>query len=101
MDKVIFQTTLSSLSCLLFGRSKRSTENVNTWEHYHNVIRPLSTSSAGSSGSPLADSTIIRIEAHGDLQLHPNYGAACQVSHHYYYLNFLFRFDGYNVITFA
>lgn len=59
----------------LIIRIKKSTENVNVWEHYHDVVMPSSTSSVGS--------TIIHMEPYGDLQLHPNYGTACQVSVNY------------------
>lgn len=50
------------------------------WENYHDAERRLSILSTSGGGGPSAGAAIIRMEPKGDLQLHPNYGAACQVS---------------------
>ena len=61
--------------------NKGPEEKVSVWEHYHDAafIKPLSTKST-SSGHASAGASITRMEPYGNLQLHPNYGAACQVS---------------------
>lgn len=51
-------------------------EKVSTWEHYHQQeAKKASSSSKGRS------SGAIRLDPYKNLQLHPNYGAACQVSY--------------------
>lgn len=60
-----------------FSRANRSAAE-SVWENYHDVDRRLSVMS--TNGTLSAGAAIIRMEPKGDLQLHPNYGAACQVS---------------------
>lgn len=57
--------------------ANKGAEKVSMWEHYHETGKPLPTISSSSTS---AGASIIRMEPYGNLQLHPNYGAACQVS---------------------
>ncbi|XP_057371159.1 uncharacterized protein LOC130692103 [Daphnia carinata] len=53
--------------------AKDGAEKVSTWEHYHQQEATKASSSA--TGRP---SAAIRLDPYNNLQLHPNYGAACQ-----------------------
>ncbi|KAI9563978.1 hypothetical protein GHT06_007716 [Daphnia sinensis] len=56
------------------GSAKDGAAKVSTWEHYHQQEAP-SKASSSSTGRP---SAAIRLDPYNNLQLHPNYGAACQ-----------------------
>jgi hypothetical protein len=59
-------------------------EKVSTWEHYHQ--QDSGKGESRSTGRPSSSAGLVRLDPYNNLQLHPNYGAACQVSAHIYYV---------------
>lgn len=53
---------------------------MSTWEHYHQQDAAISSKGATTNRPGSSSAGVVRLDPYNNLQLHPNYVAACQVS---------------------
>ena len=66
--------------CSYYISAKGHGEKVSTWEHYHHQQDAISSKGATTSRPGSSSAGVVRLDPYNNLQLHPNYVAACQVS---------------------